>query len=245
MTPELQAWLATHTEDPIDPDERICDPHHHLWDHPTNRYLVPELHADTGAGHNVVRTVFVECMSGYRTDGPEAMRPVGETVFVAEAALEAEAAGGATIDGIVAYADLTLGAAVGDVLDAHDDAGGGRFRGIRHATSWDPDPEVHNAHTKPTEGLATTDAFDAGLGALAQRGHSFDAWMYHPQLPELVTVADRHPDLTIILDHLGGPVGVGPYAGRRDEVLEHWRPVMAQLAERPNVFLKVGGIGMA
>ena len=245
MSSELLAWLATHHEDPVDPTERICDPHHHLWDHPTNRYLVPELHADTGSGHNVETTVFVECMSEYRTDGPDALRPVGETAFVAEAAREAAAAGGARIGGIVAFADMTLGDDVAEVLAAHEAAGDGLFRGIRHATSWDPDPAIHNAHTRPSDGLLRSDAFNRGLNVLAERGHSFDAWMYHPQLDELDEVAARHEDLTIVLDHLGGPLGVGPYAGRREEVMATWRPSMERLAARGNVHVKLGGIGMA
>jgi predicted TIM-barrel fold metal-dependent hydrolase len=193
----------------------------------------------------VSETVFVDCMSGYRTSGPPELAPVGETEFAAEQAAESERTPGARIAGIVSYADLALGDRVRDVLEAHVDAGGGRFRGIRHATSWDPAPDINNAHTNPPQGLMADPSFRRGLGVLTDLGLTFDAWMYHPQLPELVELARANPGATIVLDHLGGPLGVGPYAGRRAEVLEAWRPPMAELAELPNVFLKVGGIGMS
>ena len=244
--PAHEAWLATTVEEAIEPDLPICDPHHHLWHHPTDPYLLEHLHADTGAGHNVVETVFVDCMAEYRTEGPEHLRPVGETAWVAKLAAESEAGDGATIAGIVGFADLTLGAAVEEVLAAHVEAGDGRFRGIRHASSWDASPDVRNAHTSPPEGLLGQGDFRAGLATLGRMGLSFDTWMYHPQLGELVDLARAHPDVTMVLDHLGGPLGIGPYAGRRDEVRAAWEAPMADLAaDCPNVVLKLGGIGMA
>ncbi|MDH4147304.1 MAG: amidohydrolase family protein [Acidimicrobiia bacterium] len=246
MDPTQAAWLASTVEDAIDPEREIVDPHHHLWDHPKERFLVEELHAETGAGHNVVQTVYVDCMSGYLTDGPVEMRPVGEVRFALDQARQSETRGGARIAAIVSFADLALGDGVKPVLEAQIEAGDGRFRGIRHATSWDPSPKLANAHTEPTEGLMGTDAFRRGFAVLTgELGLVFDAWMYHPQLPDLVSLARAFPEATIVLDHIGGPVGVGPYANRRDEVLAAWRPPMAELAELPNVVLKVGGIGMA
>ena len=247
MSSDHKTWLAAHREDPIDPDEAICDPHHHLWEHETNNYMLEELWDDTGAGHNVVSTVFVECMSGYRSDGPEQLRPVGETDFVravAERSAQGED-GAAVISGIVSFADLTLGDAVEEVLAAHDAAGGGLFRGIRHAATWDESPKVHNGHTKPPQHLLVDETFGKGLATLGRMGFSFDAWVYHPQLSDVVAMARAHPEVPIVLDHLGGPIGIGPYAERRDEVLEAWRPAMAELATCDNVALKVGGIGMS
>jgi predicted TIM-barrel fold metal-dependent hydrolase len=244
MAADHEAWLATTVEEPIDADLPICDPHHHLWHHDRDPYLLEHLHRDTGAGHHVVETVFVDCMAEYRTDGPEELRPVGETEFVAGVAAQSAASDGATIAGIVGFADLTLGADVAAVLEAHVDAGDGRFRGIRHASSWDPSPEIRNAHTRPPQGLLGLDTFRAGLGTLGRMGLSFDAWMYHPQLGELVDLAHAHPEVTIVLDHLGGPLGIGPYEPLSDDVLAVWRPAMADLAACPNVYLKVGGIGM-
>ncbi len=242
----------THSaESIIDPDIEICDPHHHYWKHATNPYLLDQLHADTsaedadGQRHNVVSTVFVECMAEYRTDGPEPLRPVGETVFVTEAAERSEHLPGATIAGIVGFADLTLGEGVAEVLEAHVDAGRGRFRGIRHATSWSSEPGIHAAHTKPTEHLMAESSFRQGFDVLGRMGLSFDAWMYHPQLPDLVDLAGRHPDTVVVLDHLGGPLGIGPYQSRRDEVLEACRGPLIELARLPQVYMKLGGLGMS
>ena len=237
-------WLAGRTEDVIDPQLPIIDPHHHLWNHAgMGRYLLDDLHADTGAGHRVEATVFVECAWGYRTDGPEHLRPVGETSMVAEAA-ERSAAAGAEIKGIVGFADLTLGDRVDEVLDAHVDAGRGRFRGIRHATALDGDERVPRSHTRPSAGLMGTPEFIAGVSRLADRGLSFDAWIYHPQIVELTALARAVPGCTFVLDHLGGVLGVGPYEGMRAEVLPQWRADMAELATCPNVHVKLGGIGM-
>jgi predicted TIM-barrel fold metal-dependent hydrolase len=243
MSPEHAAWLDLVREEALDPDLPICDAHHHLWDHPRERYLVEELHEDTGAGHRVVRTVYVDCLSGYRTDGPEALRPVGETEFALAQAELGEVSGGAVIAGIVGYADLRLGSAVAEVLETHVAVGGGRFRGIRHATSWDPDPSLRRNHVGSPPGLMATAEFRDGLAVLGRMGLSFDAWMYFPQLPELADAARAVPETTIVLDHLGGPVGVGPYADRA-ESLARWRTLLADVATCPNVVLKLGGIGM-
>jgi L-fuconolactonase len=244
MRPEHAAWLALVDEEIVQPEVAICDPHHHLWDHPKERYLVEELHRDTGAGHNVVATVYVDCMSGYRTDGPEAMRPVGETEFALGQSRASEADGGAVIGAIVSYADLRLGKGVEEVLAAHVAAGGGRFRGIRHATSRDPDPAIRSNHVGSPAGLMGSPEFRDGMGVLGAMGLSFDAWLYHPQIGELVAAARAVPDVTIVLDHLGGPLGIGPYTDRAG-VLEGWRASIAAVATCPNVFLKLGGIGMA
>ena len=243
MTSTHDAWLEQVREAPIDPSLPICDPHHHLWDHPADRYMLDELLADTGAGHRVVRTVFVDCMSGYRADGPEEMRPVGETEFARVVAAESEGRGGAVVAGIVGYADLRLGARVEPVLAAHVEAGGGLFRGIRHATSWDADPSIRTNHAGSPAGLMRQQVFLDGMATLARLGLSFDAWLYHPQIPELTAAARAVPDLTIILDHLGGPLGIGPYQDR-DAVLADWRASITELASCPNVFVKLGGIGM-
>ena len=234
-------------ESPIDPDEEICDPHHHLWDHPKDRYLLDELHADTGAGHRVTSTVFVECTSAYRTDGPEELRPVGETEFVAAIADESkQRAGQAVIRGIVGFADLALGDAVADVLAAHVEAARqpGRFKGIRHASGWDASPDVRRSHTRPPEHLLLDPSFRRGCAAVARAGLHVETWMYHPQLPELADLAAALPDVPIVLDHLGGPLGIGPYKGRRDEVRAEWRAAMSAVARHDNVTLKLGGIGM-
>ena len=246
MDPVFAAWLATTVEAVLEPELAICDPHHHLWEHPKERFLVEELKLETGAGHNVVETVYVDCMSGYFTEGPPEMFPVGEVVFASQQAAASSATPGARIAGIVGSANLMLGDAVKPVLEAQIAAGNGIFSGIRHATAWDASPKLGNSHMNPSEGDMGSAAFRRGFQVLTNElGLTYDAWLYHPQLPELLALAKDNPSSTIVLDHLGGPVGVGPYAGQRDEILAWWRPVMAEIAACPNVYLKVGGIGMS
>jgi predicted TIM-barrel fold metal-dependent hydrolase len=239
-------WLAQVTEEILDPTLPICDPHHHLWDYPGRRYLLDELLADTGSGHRVVATVFVECTSMYRADGPEAMRPVGETEFVnGVAAMSASGRYGPTraAAGIVSFADLTLGDRVGAVLDAHL-AASPRFRGIRHAAGWDQSDQVRNSHTNPPPGLLGDGRFRRGFAELGRRGLRFDGWLYHPQIPELTSLARAFPDTMIVLDHLGGPLGIGPYRGQREEVFSLWKRSIRELAGCTNVIAKLGGLVM-
>jgi predicted TIM-barrel fold metal-dependent hydrolase len=240
---------ADDREEILDPDLPICDPHHHLWDFPTGRYLLDELLADIGAGrHKVESTVFVECTAFYRARGPEPMKVVGETEFVAGVAAMADSGRYGPVracEGIVGRADLCLGEAVDEVLKAHIAAGGGRFRGIRHAGGWDPSPAIRNSHTDPPQHLYAQPGFREGFARLAAHGLSFEAWQYHPQLPDVIDLARGFPDTPIMLNHVGGPLGVGPYAGRREEVFADWRRSILDLAACPNVWVKLGGLGMS
>ncbi len=245
---DREAWLNLTLEEPIDPDLPICDPHHHLWDYPNSRYLLDELLRDIGSGHHVVSTVFVECSSMYRQAGPEAMQPVGETEFVQGiAAQSASGQYGSTqaAAGIVGFADLRLGDAVAEVLEAHMAASRHRFRGIRHATAWDDSPDIRKAQHKPAPGLLMDAAFRRGFEVLQRLGLSFDAWLYYPQLGELADLARAFPEATIILDHVGGVLGIGPYAGRRDEIFEIWKHRIDEVARCPNVVIKLGGLAMS
>jgi predicted TIM-barrel fold metal-dependent hydrolase len=244
-------WLALTVEAPLEPDLPICDPHHHLWDRrPARvvpRYLLDEILEDAGAGHNVVSTVFIECGAMFKPDGPEALRPLGETEFVnGIAAMSASGIYGKTrvAAGIVGTADLRLGDAVAGVLDAQIAAGGGRFRGIRRAAAWDPDPAVPNHRTEPPPQLFLRADFRAGFAHLARRRLTFEAWCYHRQIPDVTALARAFPDATIVLDHFGGPLGIGPYAGRAREVHAEWRVSISELATCPNVVAKLGGINM-
>ncbi len=240
-------WLDQVHEEILEPERPICDPHHHLWDRGGNRYLIDELIADTGSGHNIVSTVFIECLSMYRADGPEAFRPIGETEFVqGVAAMSASGGYGPTraCAAIISYANLALGDAVRPVLEAHIAASPNRFRGIRHAAGWDPSDAVRNSHTNPPEHLFLDAKFRQGFAHMGPLGLTFEAWLYHPQIPELTDLARAFPDTTIILDHFGGPLGIGPYAGHADEVFESWRKSIDDLAACPNVVAKLGGINM-
>ncbi len=237
-------WLAKAHEEPLDPDLEICDAHHHLWDRGGHRYLADEFVADT-KGHRVTRSVYVECLSMYREDGPEALRPIGETDFIEDIASAAPDAGGPQVAaGIVGFADLTLGAAVRPVLEAHIEASS-RFRGVRYAAAWDASGKVRNAHTKPSQYLLGDAAFREGFHCLGALDLSFDAWLYFHQIPDLTDLARAFPDTTIILNHVGGPIGIGPYSGKRDEVFATWEAHIVALAKCGNVLVKLGGLTMA
>ena len=246
METEREAWLKLTIEAPIDPDLPICDPHHHLWDRPNDRYLLEELLEDTGGGHRIVQTVFVECKSRYKKDGPEEMQPVGETEFVqgiADQVARGQYGVTAVASGIVGYADLSLGSKVAPVLEAHIAASKNRFRGIRHISVWTASPADIMASYNAPKGLLLDPKFREGFACLQKYGLSFDAWLYFPQLMELVDLARAFPEIAIVVDHIGGLVRVGPYAGKNDEVFRDWKHGISALAACPNVSVKLGGLG--
>jgi L-fuconolactonase len=239
-------WIERVVEDVIDPERPLIDPHHHLWQRPTGSYLLEDLWRDTGSGHRVEQTVFIECRASYRQTGPEHLRCVGETEFVREIA-RASGQGGAgksVIAGIVAYADLTAGAAVEEVLDAHAQASAGLFRGIRHAGARDPHPEVLSIPGRGAEALYAREDFRQGMRALGRAGLTYDTWHYHHQNRTFAELARAVPDTTMILDHFGTPLGVGPYATQREPIFEQWRSDVAEIARCPNVYAKLGGLAM-
>lgn len=240
-------WLALRQEDILEPGLPIVDAHHHVWNRGGIPYLLPELLADIGTGHSIVATVFMECKAMYRKDASPAMQPVGEVEFAnGIAAMSASGEFGPTraLAGIVGYADLGLGAAVREVLEAEIAAGSGRFRGVRNISAWHALPEARGSSANPPPDVLTRPSFREGLRCLASLGLTFDAWMYHTQLGELIALARAVPEATIILNHVGGALGIGPYAGRRDEVFAEWRGSIRELAGCPNVHIKLGGLGM-
>jgi L-fuconolactonase len=246
--PPREDWLARQPEEPVlDPDLPIIDSHHHLWDPPGNRYLLDQYLADVQAGHNVVASVFIECHAMYRAGGPEEMRPVGEVEFAAGVAAMADSGryGPSRVAAaIVGFADLTLGDRVEAVLEAQIQAGGGRFRGVRHSAAWDASPVIGNSPSAKGPGIYCQAGFRAGFARLAALGLSLDAWVFHPQLADVVDLARAFPDANIVMIHMGGPLGYGPYAGRRDEVFAQWRASMRELAGCANVSVKLGGVMM-
>jgi predicted TIM-barrel fold metal-dependent hydrolase len=246
MASELDTWLDQVTEEALEPELPVCDPHHHMWDYPESRYMPVDLIEDV-KGHNVVSTVFVECTSAYRTDGPESMKPVGETEFMDAIAKEYCSGDNPEIAisaGIVSFADLCLGKEVTPVLEAHMAASPDYFRGIRHACGWDASDEIRNSHTKPFQHLYLDKTFREGLACLEALNLTFDAWCYHTQILELVDMARAHPGVSIILDHFGGPLGIGPYAGKCAEIFVEWKKDIEELAKCPNVVMKLGGLAM-
>src|SRR5215471_5715664 len=240
-------WLALHTEDVLDPARRIVDPHHHLWDRGGQRYMIEEMAADISTGHNIVATVYVDCRSMYRAHGPEAFRPVGEIEFAnGVAAMSASGSYGpaAVCAGIVGHVNLLLGDDAKAVLEAEIAAGQGRFRGIRHSSAWDVDASVAGMYATRPRGLLLDSTFRKGFACLAPLGLSFDAWLFHPQIGELTDLARAFPDTRIVLDHCGGPAGVGRFAGRREEVFPQWRASIREIAKCENVVVKLGGLAM-
>jgi len=240
-------WLALRREEPIEPEMPIIDPHHHLWDR-GSRYLLEELKADIdGSGHNVIATGFVQCDSMYRADGDPKFAPIGETEFVnGIAAMSASGLYGPArlCASIVSYADLFLGPEVDAVLEAHLNAGGDRFKGVRQCSVWDADSTIKSTPMDFPKGLLLDAKFRSGFARLQQYGLSFDSWIYHHQIPELADLAQKFPDTTVVIDHIGAPLGIGAYAFRRDDVFAEWRKNIQELGKNPNAYVKLGGMGM-
>ena len=237
-------WLDQVREEIVEPDRPIIDPHHHLWQRGGFDYVLADLWEDTESGHNIEKTVFVECGAGYRESGPEHLRPLGESEFVVKIAEDSASGEGAEIAAIVARADLRLGAAVEEVLSAHEDIGGGRFRGIRHSGARAEHPDALSIPGRAPAGLYAAENFREGVHALGQLGYTYDTWHYHYQNEEFADLAAAVPGTTMILDHFGCPLGVGPYEGKREEIFEQWTKDIALIAERENVVAKIGGLAM-
>jgi len=236
-------WLGTLTEEILEPGIAIVDPHHHLWLRNDYTYLMPELAADLASGHNIVATVYAECHSMYRQDGPEVERSLGETEFVrGQAAMSASGTFGPTraCDVLFGNVDVTLGAAVEPLLEQHIEVSGGRFRGIRISSGWDADEKIHNVAPDPR--LLVDPRVQEAVAVLSRMGLTLDCWLYHPQLDEVAELADAYPDLTIVLNHVGSPILGGPYRGKTDEVFEDWRDRIRRVGERENVFIKLGAL---
>ena len=241
-------WRSLLREEILEPDLPIIDPHHHLWERARNRYLLDECLADMRTGHNIRASVFVECGSFYRKTGPVLMAPVGEVEFAnGVGAMAASGSYGSTLigAGIVGTADISVGAEVAEVLDAQIAVGGGRFRGIRVSTKWDSDEDLNTTRYIVPRGVMQDQDFRTGFATLAPRRLSFDAMIYHPQIPELAALARAFPDTTIVLNHIGGLLAwTRNYLARKEETITQWRSSMADLARCPNVFVKLGGLGM-
>ena len=243
-------WIAQIKEEIIDPELPIIDPHHHLWNGDNQLagsfpYLIENLNEDTFSGHNIVGTIFMECAQGYYLDGEEKYKPVGETEFVINLIKDSEKLSKSTnIMGIIGFADLMLGHEVKDVLNTHLLKGEGLFRGIRHAAGWDKNNEIHNSHSNPIENIYHNKSFMKGAEELINLKLTFDAWHYHHQINDLSIFAKKYPELTIIHDHFGGPLGVGPYEGKKEEIFKKWKDDISLLSESKNVYAKLGGLAM-
>ncbi|RMD50004.1 MAG: amidohydrolase [Alphaproteobacteria bacterium] len=239
-------WLDQVHEPILEPEREIVDPHHHLWERPEGSYLLEDLWADTGSGHKVVQTVFIECRAWWRQDGDPELAPVGETERVAAIAREAaRRPERAQIAGIIAWADLRRPPeALERLLDAHAEAAGGLLRGIRQAGAHDPEPEALTIPGREGPGLYADPDFRRGLAHLGARGLTYETWHYHHQMGDFLDLVRAVPETRIILDHCGTPLGVGRFAGRRAEIYDQWRRDIEALAACPNLFVKLGGMAM-
>ena len=236
-------WLATLQEEVLEPDLPIIDPHHHLWLRNGYTYLIPELAADLASGHNIVASVFAECHSMYRVGGPDEQRSLGETEFVrGQAAMSASGEFGSTraCDVMFGNVDLTLGTAAAPILEQHIEASGGRFRGVRLSSGWHADEKVGNVTEQPN--LLMDPRVNEAAAVLSRMGLTLDCWLYHPQLDEVAQLADAHPGLTIILNHVGSPILGGPYRGKTDEVFKVWKAAITRVSNHNNVFIKLGAM---
>ena len=239
--PGSQAWLDQVVEDVVEPDRVIIDPHHHLWRRGEGlSYSLEDLLSDVADGHRIECTVFMECGSAYDRSAPPHLQPVGETAFIAGESLRDR---GRTIRAIVGKADLTL-PNLDEVLDAHVTAGHGMFRGIRDALSRADEPEALAIPGRGAEGKWCDPAFVRGVRRLGERGFTYDSWHYHHQNHEFLGLARSAPGTTMVLDHLGTPVGVGKWQGRHDEIFPGWKKDMEEIASCPNVVAKLGGLAM-
>ncbi len=240
-------WLALVEEDILEPALPIVDPHHHAWEKPVGRYLFGDIVEDVYSGHNIRATVFVEGGVMYRSGGPEELRPLGQTEFAnGLAAMSASGQYGPTriCEGIVGHVDLRLGAKARTLLERHIAVTDGRLRGIRHVTAWHHSADVRNPLLTTHAGIMGEDGFRAGFRELAAMNLSFDAWVYHPQIDEVAGLARANPDVTIVLNHVGGLIGIGDYSRDRDGAFTEWEAAIRRIAEVPNVNVKLGGLGM-
>ena len=240
-----EGWLAQVEEEVINPDQRIIDPHHHFFvpGGAFPAYDLNDLWEDTDT-HGVQKTVFMQCWEGYRDQGPEHMQCVGETEWVDSIANKAKSdLSRAQIGAIIGTAELRLGAPVREVLEAHL-AASPLFRGIRLAAAWDADENIMDMPGVENAALYDDDNFRAGFAVLDDMGLVFDAYNYHHQIPSLTKLAKDFPNVTIVLDHLGTPLGVSNYAGRMDEIYATWTKDVGDIAQCPNVVMKLGGLAM-
>ena len=249
-TPVIHAthdWLLRVKEDIIEPERPIIDPHHHLWQRRRGAdYVLEDFWQDTGSGHNIQHSVFIECRTNYYEEGPEHLKPVGETAFVADIARRSRDADGdkTIISGIVLHADLRQRTELEEVLEAHTEVAGKLFKGIRQAGAWQDNGDYLLIQPRGPKGLYLDEDFRRGVRLLGNKGLSYDTWHFHHQNKDFLALAQSAPNTTMILDHFGTPLGVGPYAGRREEIFNEWKKDIAAIARCENVYAKLGGLAM-
>lgn len=241
-----KAWLESGEEPALDPDRPIIDTHHHIWNYPgMGPYFLDDLWADTSTGHNIVKTVFMDCTWSYRTEGPEHLKPVGETEFIrpiAEDSATRSGRGRPEIAGLIAHADLRLGTRLEETLDAHEEAGGGRFRGIRHYLARTPDTLDFNFPGMAPEDLAEDPEFRDGVRHLGARKLLYESWHFQNQNSDFTALARACPDTRMVFEQLASPIGADLDALQEDDLFDSWKAQIADMATCPNVVVKIGAL---
>ena len=250
--PVRQEWLNQHIEDPILPNFPIIDPHHHLWDVGFGRYYIEELLEDiNSSGHNIEATVYIMSSSNtkiYAKDGLEEFKPLTEIEFATSEGKRADHIPDNKVKvnaSIVGSVDLTFGSKLEPVLEKAINISEGRLKGIRMLLASHSDPRISSGAVKSDLGLMLHPNFIDGAKCIQNADLSLDFWIYHTQLNEMEKIARALPDLTIILNHVGGPIHLGEYVGKQAVTHREWRSAMIRLSRIPNINVKLGGLGMA
>ena len=250
--PVRQEWLNQHIEDPILPNFPIIDPHHHLWDVGFGRYYIEELLEDiNSSGHNIEATVYIMSSSNtkiYAKDGLEEFKPLTEIEFATSEGKRADLIPDNKVKvnaSIVGSVDLTFGSKLEPVLEKAINISEGRLKGIRMLLASHSDPRISSGAVKSDLGLMLHPNFIDGAKCIQNADLSLDFWIYHTQLNEMEKIARALPDLTIILNHVGGPIHLGEYEGKQAVTHREWRSAMIRLSRIPNINVKLGGLGMA
>ena len=250
--PVRQEWLNQHIEDPISPNIPIIDPHHHLWDVGFGRYYIEELLEDiNSSGHNILSTVYIMSSSNtkiYSKDGLEEFKPLTEIEFATSEGKRADLIPNNRVKvnaSIVGSVDLTYGNKLQPVLEKAVNISEGRLKGIRMLLASHTDPRISSGAVKSDLGLMLHPNFIDGAKCVQDANLSLDFWIYHTQLNEMEKIARALPDLTIILNHIGGPIHIGEYEGKQAATHREWRSAMMRLSRIPNINVKLGGLGMA
>jgi L-fuconolactonase len=233
--------MTSSPDEILNPHQVIIDSHVHLM--PSARYFAREFVADLEGGHHIAASVLVECGAGYDGATLDFLGPAAETRFIASEAEAIEAAGVRV--GVVGHADLRAGAAINNLLDAHRQSCGARLKGIRQRAAHDRTGLIRSTGAPPPAALLSDRRFREGFTQLGRSGLSFDVWVFFHQLGEVAALARAFPDTLIILNHVGGPLGVGPYSKYPQSSFEQWSAGVHDVAGCSNVVVKLGGLGMS
>lgn len=233
-------------EEIVLPHLPVVDSHMHLWDRIGFDYFASEFLADVADGHDVRSSVYVECGMAYDAFSPDPMLAVDETRYAVKQAALGQGHTHKLAEGILGAANLLLGDEIQPVLEAHVEAAQGRFRGVRFRVAFDADPEAgYHESGYLNENVLHRPELLASARILARMGLTLELWGFHPQLADVKAFARKVPEVQIVLNHVGGPLGVGRYADMRKQVFAEWSQGMRALADEANVMVKLSGLGIS